>query len=144
MFYKWELSHNARNKWRQNNVPSFPSCGATAQIGPRPGRWEFSRPHTPAQLVALLWTSDQSVSQTAIHTTHKKYKRRIATPSAGFERMHKILLFGNGRSLQKGLCCVSFVYQLPAQTQVKKVYWRDISLSLFYFHPKVVFLIQQM
>ena len=58
--------------------------------------------HTP---VTLLWTSDQPVSETATHRTHKKYKRRASVPSAGFERMHKIELFAISRSIKKGLCC---------------------------------------
>jgi hypothetical protein len=59
----------------------------TAQIRPRPPRFEVSRSHKIIHIhpKGLLWTNDKLVAEAATYTTHNKHKRQRSKPSAGFE-----------------------------------------------------------
>jgi hypothetical protein len=69
-------------------------CGATAQIEPKPHRFEVStcrshttrhtHTHTHTHPAGLLWTSDRLVAEAAAYTTYK-HKTGTSMPTAGFE-----------------------------------------------------------
>jgi len=68
---------------------SFPFCGATAQLRPRPPLCFVSRSHTirhtNSHPVGLLRTRDKLVAETASYTTRNTHNRRTFVSSAGFE-----------------------------------------------------------
>jgi hypothetical protein len=57
----------------------------TAQLGPRPPRFEVSGSHKirHTQTHTHFWTSDQSVAEAATDTTHNKHKRRTSIAPRG-------------------------------------------------------------
>jgi hypothetical protein len=80
----WEFTYFLLNIWEF-------CCGATTQIRPRSPLWGFlehthTHTHTHTHNVMwLLWTSDQPVSEAATYATHNKHNGLTSIPSSGFE-----------------------------------------------------------